>query len=190
MPFLPPNQQCHSIIQTSRNSHSVCTCLLLHGKQWMAVNDEWELKAKKCKSEFDVNGSKSVGFLICLKWSDSNNIWIQTPTRPYFKWVCVCGGSFFGTTLVSWRQKRNPFWVRIGPRNASASRHMSTPAFIHYIFASQMLVWRRSNSVRVGRKLLALTRTRQSPWSLLRHVCLCECLSANISPETLVQSLP
>ena len=46
-----------SIIQTSRNSYSMCICLLLHGKGRMATNDKWELYEMNSKSEFGINNS-------------------------------------------------------------------------------------------------------------------------------------
>jgi len=52
--------QSHSafnFIQSSRNSHSMCICLLWCSKQETAMNDEWELQATNGKSEFDVNES-------------------------------------------------------------------------------------------------------------------------------------
>ena len=43
--------------QTSRNSYSVCICLLLHGNGRTAMSDEWEVYAINSKSESDVNES-------------------------------------------------------------------------------------------------------------------------------------
>ena len=46
-----------NIIQTSRNSYSVCVCicLLLHGTRQTVMNDEWELYATNGVSKSDVN---------------------------------------------------------------------------------------------------------------------------------------
>jgi len=60
-----------NIIHTSRNSHSMCICLFLHGKWRTVMNDEWKLYAMNGKSEYDVNETvntydsdlpKTVGF--------------------------------------------------------------------------------------------------------------------------------
>jgi len=66
-----------NVIQTSRDSYSMCICLLWHGKQRTAMNDEWELYATNGKSESDVNESVNPSDLLEI---DSDNIRIRIRT--------------------------------------------------------------------------------------------------------------
>jgi len=48
----------------------------------MAINDKLEFYATKGKSESNRDDWKFIGFQICQKLSDSDNIWIRIPTHP------------------------------------------------------------------------------------------------------------